>query len=160
MKLICIGVDLAKKELQVHGVDRSEKPVWRKKLNRQEWLKAVLERIQPGREIDKACSGAHLWARQLQKLGYTVKRIAPQFVKPYVRSNKNDANDAEAICEAMSRPNMRFVAIKTVEQQDIPPVHRARASLIEQRTAKGSQIRGLTSEYFICYRKYCVAQLL
>lgn len=148
MKLIRIGVDLAKNVFQVHGVDRSEKPVWRKKLGRQEWLETVLERIEPGCEIGmEACSGAHHWARQLQKRGYTVKLIAPQFVKPYVKSNKNDANDAEAICEAMSRPNMRFVAVKTVEQQDIQAVHRVRASLIEQRTAKANQIRGLTSEY-------------
>lgn len=148
MKLIRIGVDLAKNVFQVHGVDRSEKPAWRKKLSRQEWLQAVLERIEPGCEIGmEACSGAHHWARQLQKIGYTVKLIAPQFVKPYVKSNKNDANDAEAICEAMSRPNMRFVAVKTVEQQDIQAVHRVRASLIEQRTAKANQIRGLTSEY-------------
>lgn len=148
MKLIRIGVDLAKNVFQVHGVDRAEKPVWCKKLTRQEWLKTVLERIEPGCEIGmEACSGAHHWARQLQQHGYTVKLIAPQFVKPYIKSNKNDANDAEAICEAMNRPTMRFVAIKTVEQQDIQAVHRVRASLIEQRTAKANQIRGLTSEY-------------
>jgi transposase len=98
MKLIRIGVDLAKNVLQVHGVDRFEKPVWCKKLNRQEWLKTVLERIEPGCEIGmEACSGAHHWARLLQRHGYTVKLIAPQFVKPYIKSNKNDANDAEAI---------------------------------------------------------------
>jgi len=91
--------------------------------------------------------GAHYWARKLQERGFTVKLIAPQFVKPYVQSNKNDANDAEAICEAMSRPKMRFVAVKTVEQQDIQAVHRIRGGLIEQRTAKGNQIRGLVSEY-------------
>lgn len=90
---------------------------------------------------------AHHWARQLQQHGYTVKLIAPQFVKPYVKSNKNDANDAEAICEAMSRPNMRFVTVKTVEQQDIQAVHRIRAELSSQRTAKANQIRGLSSEY-------------
>jgi transposase len=95
----------------------------------------------------EACGGAHHWARQLQARGYTVKLIAPQFVKPYVKSNKNDANDAEAICEAMSRPHMRFVPVKTVEQQDIQAVHRVRAGLIEQRTAKVNQIRGLVSEY-------------
>jgi transposase len=107
-----------------------------------------VERIEPGCEIGmEACSGAHHWARQLQKLGYTVKLIAPQFVKPYVKSNKNDANDAEAICEAMSRPNMRFVAIKTVEQQDIQAVHRIRSELSSQRTAKANQIRGLCAEY-------------
>jgi transposase len=148
MKLIRMGVDLAKNVFQVHGVDRFEKPVWRKKLGRQEWLQAVVERIEPGCEIGmEACSGAHHWARQLQKLGYTVKLIAPQFVKPYVKSNKNDANDAEAICEAMSRPNMRFVAIKTVEQQDIQAVHRIRSELSSQRTAKANQIRGLCAEY-------------
>jgi transposase len=148
MKLIRIGVDLAKNVFQVHGVDRFEKPVWRKKLNRTEWLKAVLERIEPGCEIGmEACSGAHHWARQLQRQGYTVKLIAPQFVKPYVKSNKNDANDAEAICEAMSRPNMRFVTVKTVEQQDIQAVHRIRSELSSQRTAKANQIRGLCAEY-------------
>jgi len=93
----------------------------------------------------EARSGALHWARLLQTRGYTGKLIAPQFVKPYVKSNKNDANDAEAICEAMRRPHMRFVAVKTVEQQDA--VHRVRASLIDQRKAKGNPIRGLTSEY-------------
>jgi transposase len=148
MKLIRVGVDLAKNVFQVHGVDRSEKAVWRSKLVRGGWIKALLDRIEPGCEIGmEACSGAHHWARVLQAKGYTVKLIAPQFVKPYVKSNKNDANDAEAICEAMSRPSMRFVSIKTVEQQDILAVHRVRASLVEQRKAKGNQIRGLTAEY-------------
>jgi transposase len=95
----------------------------------------------------EACSGAHHWARVLQAKGLTVKLIAPQFVKPYVKSNKNDANDAEAICEAMSRPSMRFVAIKTVEQQDIQAVHRVRSGLMDQRKAKANQLRGLASEY-------------
>lgn len=148
MKLIRIGVDLAKNVFQVHGVDRFEKPIWRKKLNRADWLKTMLERIEPGAEIGmEACAGAHHWARQLQQHGYRVKLIAPQFVKPYVKSNKNDANDAEAICEAMSRPHMRFVSVKTVDQQDIQAAHRIRTGLIEQRTAKANQIRGLTSEY-------------
>jgi transposase len=99
MKLIRIGVDLAKNVFQVHGVDRFEKPVWRKRLNRADWLKTVLERIEPGAEIGmEACAGAHHWARQLQQQGCQVRLIAPQFVKPYVKSNKNDANDAEAIC--------------------------------------------------------------
>jgi transposase len=148
MKLIRVGVDLAKNVFQVHGVDRTEKPVWRRKLSRADWLKALLERIEPGCEIGmEACGGAHHWARQLQAHGYSVKMVPPQFVKPYVKSNKNDANDAEAICEAMSRPNMRFVAVKTVEQQDIQAVHRIRAELLSQRTAKGNQIRGLCLEY-------------
>lgn len=148
MKIIRVGVDLAKNVFQVHGVDRCEKVVWRKKLGRGEWLAALLERMEPGCEIGmEACGGAHHWARQLQLRGYTVKLIAPQFVKPYVKSNKNDANDAEAICEAMSRPNMRFVAVKSVEQQDLQAIHRIRAELCSQRTAKGNQIRGLCAEY-------------
>ena len=148
MKLIRVGVDLAKNVFQVHGVDRSEKAVWRRKLVRADWIKALLAQIDPGCEIGmEACGGAHHWARLLQAQGYSAKLIAPQFVKPYVKSNKNDANDAEAICEAMSRPSMRFVTVKTVEQQDIQAVHRVRASLVDQRKAKANQIRGLTSEY-------------
>ncbi len=148
MKLIRVGVDLAKNVFQIHGVDRSEKTVWRRKLVRGDWIKAMLDRIEPGCEIGmEACSGAHHWARMLQAKGYTVKLIAPQFVKPYVKSNKNDANDAEAICEAMSRPSMRFVAVKTVEQQDIQAVHRVRSGLMDQRKAKANQLRGLASEY-------------
>ncbi len=95
----------------------------------------------------ETCGSAHYWARELEKMGHTVKLMAPQFVKPYVKSNKNDANDAEAICEAVARPTMRFVAIKTIEQQDIQAVHRIRSELVQQRTAKGNQIRGLLSEY-------------
>lgn len=148
MKLIRVGVDLAKNVFQLHGVDRSEKTVWRRKLVRGDWIKALLDRIEPGCEIGmEACSGAHHWARLLQAKGFTVKLIVPQFVKPYVKSNKNDANDAEAICEAMSRPSMRYVAVKTVEQQDIQAVHRVRSGLMDQRKAKANQLRGLASEY-------------
>jgi len=148
MKLIRVGVDLAKNVFQLHGIDRSEKMVWRRKLVRSDWINALLDRIEPGCEIGmEACSGAHHWARLLQAKGFTVKLIAPQFVKPYVKSNKNDANDAEAICEAMSRPSMRFVAVKTVEQQDIQAVHRVRSGLMDQRKAKANQLRGLASEY-------------
>ncbi|HZR03377.1 MAG TPA: IS110 family transposase [Burkholderiales bacterium] len=148
MKLIRVGVDLAKNVFQLHGVDRGEKTVWRRRLRREDWIKVLKERVEPGCEIGmEACSGAHHWARELQKLGYSVKLIPPQFVKPYVKSNKNDANDAEAICEAMSRPGMRFVAVKSVEQQDLQAMHRVRSGLVEQRTAKASQIRGLVAEY-------------
>ena len=108
----------------------------------------LVEKAEPGCEIGmEACSGAHYWARELRDKGYEVKLMAPQFVKPYVKSNKNDAKDAEAICEAMSRPSMRFVTIKTVDQQDIQGLHRVRSELITHRTAKGNQIRGLVSEY-------------
>jgi transposase len=148
MKLMRNGVDLAKNVFHIHGVDCHEKPVWRQRLPRDRWLQTVLEKVEPGCEIGmESCGGAHHWARQLEALGFRVKLIAPQFVKPYVKSNKNDANDAEAICEAMSRPSMRFVAIKTIEQQDIQATHRIRAGLIEQRTAKANQIRGLVAEY-------------
>ena len=95
----------------------------------------------------EACASAHHWARQLMAKGFSVKIIPAQFVKPYVKSNKNDANDAEAICEAMSRPNMRYVKAKTVEQQDIQATHRVRTELKDHRTAKGNQIRGLVAEY-------------
>ncbi len=148
MKLIRVGVDLAKNVFQVHGVDRHEKAVWRRRLTRESWLKVLLETVESGCAIGmESCGGAHHWARRLQGLGFKVKLIAPQFVKPYVKSNKNDANDAEAICEALGRPSMRFVAVKTIEQQDIQAVHRVRSGLIEQRTAKVNQIRGLVAEY-------------
>jgi len=147
-KLSRVGIDLAKNVFQLHGVDRHGKAIWRRRLTRDKWLRVLLENIEPGCEIGmEACAGAHHWARELQAEGFTVKLIAPQFVKPYVKSNKNDANDAEAICEAMSRPNMRFVAVKTVEQQDIQAAHRIRSELISQRTAKANQIRGLVAEY-------------
>lgn len=147
-KLSRVGIDLAKNVYQLHGVDRSEQTVWRRRLTRGKWLKVLLAHVEPGCEIGmEACAGAHHWARQLQAKGFTVRLIAPQFVKPYVKSNKNDANDAEAICEAMSRPHMRFVTVKTIAQQDIQAVHRIRSGLISQRTAKANQIRGLVAEY-------------
>ena len=148
MKLSRVGIDLAKNVFQLHGVDRHGKAIWKRRLKRDQWLQVVLDRAEPGCVIGmEACAGAHHWARQLQSRGYTVRLIPPQFVKPYVKSNKNDANDAEAICEAMSRPGMRFVAVKNVEQQDIQATHRVRAELMTQRTAKANQIRGLVAEY-------------
>jgi len=148
MKLSRVGVDLAKNVYQLHGVDRHGKVLWKRRLRRGQWLQALLDQAEPGCEIGmEACTGAHHWARELQSRGYTVRLIAPQFVKPYVKSNKNDANDAEAICEAMSRPHMRFVTVKSIEQQDIQATHRVRTELKEQRTAKANQIRGLVAEY-------------
>ena len=114
MKIMRVGVDLAKNVFHVHGVDRNEQPVWRRRLPRGKWLKALVEKVQPDCVIGmEACASAHHWARELQARGFTVKLMAPQFVKPYVKSNKNDRNDAEAICEAMNRPTMRFVQVKT-----------------------------------------------
>jgi transposase len=148
MEIIRVGVDLAKNVFQLHGVDRHENPVWKRSLRRGQWLLELQRRVRPGTEIGmEACAGAHHWGRRLEALGYRVKLIAPQFVKPYVKSNKSDRNDAEAICEAMSRPSMRFVELKSIEQQDIQAVHRVRAELIKQRTGKVNQIRGLAGEY-------------
>jgi transposase len=148
MKLIRVGVDLAKNVFQLHGVDRHGRAVWRRRLTRKQWLSALMAQADPACEIGmEACAGAHHWARTLQSRGYTVRLIPPQFVKPYVKSNKNDANDAEAICEAMSRPSMRFVAVKSIAQQDIQATHRIRAELMMQRRAKANQIRGLVAEY-------------
>jgi len=150
-----VGVDLAKNVYQLHGVDRSGKTVWKRRLKRHQWLKVLLDKAGPECEIGmEACAGAHHWGRELQSRSYTVKLIPPQFVKPYVKSNKNDAKDAEAICEAMSRPNMRFVTVKRVEQQDIQATHRIRAELITQRTAKANQIRGLVAEYGLVAPKH------
>ena len=147
-KLSRVGLDLAKNVFQLHGADRHGKVLWKRRLSRNKWLKALLEVTTPDCEIGmEACGGAHHWARVLQSYGYTVKLIPPQFVKPYVKSNKNDANDAEAICEAMSRPGMRFVSVKTVEQQDIQAVHRVRSGLMTERTALANRIRGLVAEY-------------
>ena len=148
MNIKRIGIDLAKQVFQLHGVDGQEKVVLRKQLRRVQLLD-YFKKLPPCLIGMEACGGAHYWARELQKLGHTVKLMAPQFVKPYVKSNKNDANDAEAICEAVARPNMRFVAIKTIAQQDIQAIHRIRSEQVKQRTAKVNQIRGLLAEYGI-----------
>lgn len=148
MKVIRVGVDLAKNVFEVHGVDAREKPIWRRSLRRGRWLEELSRRLAPGAQVGmEACAGAHHWARELRSRGYEPKLIAPQFVKPYVKSNKSDRNDAEAICEAMSRPSMRYVEVKSIEQQDIQAVHRVRSELIKQRTSKANQIRGLVGEY-------------
>ena len=156
-KIRRVGVDLAKSVFQLHGVDRNDNAVWHRRLKRDQWINGLLQKVESDCEIGmEACSGAHHWARLLIQKGFTVKLIAPQFVKPYVKSNKNDAKDAEAICEAMSRPHMRFVPVKSVEQQDIQAAHRIRNELIHQRTAKANQIRGLVSEYGLVAPKQLV----
>lgn len=148
MKIMRVGVDIGKQAFHVCAVTDRGVPVWRKALKRADWLEQLFKVVPVGAEVGmEACSGAHHWARELQSRGYQVKLIAPQFVKPYVQSNKTDHADAEAIAEAMSRPKMRFVPIKTVAQQNIQALHRVRSELVKQRTAKGNQIRGLVSEY-------------
>ena len=148
MKLSYVGVDLAKHVFQLHGVDRHGKAVWRRRLRRHQWLSVLLARVDEDGVVGmEACTGAHHWARQLNARGIEVRLIAPQFVKPYVKSNKNDRNDADAICEAMMRPSMRFVAIKSVAQQALQAIHRVRSVVMAQRLAKTNQIRGLVAEY-------------
>lgn len=149
-KFVRAGVDIAKSVFHVHAVDRTEKLKWQAKLPRNKWIEELCKRLSPGAEVAmEACAAAHHWGRVLQKKGFSVKLISAQFVKPYVKSNKNDKVDAEAICEAMSRPSMRFVAVKTIDQQDTQAAHRIRDELISQRTAKANQIRGLIGEYGI-----------
>ena len=145
MKITVIGIDLAKRVFQIHGVDEHGKARLRKQLKRSEMLKFFAN--VPGCLIGmEACGSAHYWGRKLIALGHDVRLMAPQFVKPYVKTNKNDRNDAEAICEAVTRPNMRFVPIKTPEQQAVLALHRARAASVKARTAQSNQIRGLLSE--------------
>lgn len=148
MKITTIGIDLAKSVFQVHGVDARGKAVLRKQLKRKE-VRPFFAQLPPCLVGMEACGSAHYWARELQQFGHDVRLIAPQFVKPYVRSNKNDAADAAAIAEAVSRPEMRFVSIKTAPAQALLAVHRARQGFIKQRTAQGNQIRGLLAEFGI-----------
>ena len=148
MNITRIGLDLAKSVLQVHAVDHKGHCLFSRALKREKMM-AFFQNLSPGLIGMEACASAHFWARTLMSMGHEVKLIAPQFVKPYVKGNKNDANDAEAICEAVSRPNMRFVPVKTVEQQDIQALHRIRQEQVRQRTALVNQIRGLLSEYGI-----------
>jgi len=140
-----IGLDLAKRFFQVHGVDANGKVVVRKRLTREQVLRyfAQLPRCIVGME---ACGGSHHWARELAKLGHEPRIMSAHYVKPYVKTNKNDAADAEAICEAVGRPNMRFVAVKSLEQQDVLALHRVRARLVKSRTALVNEIRGLLHE--------------
>ena len=148
MKITRAGVDIAKSVFHVHAVDRHDEVQWQAKLKRGQWLDNLCDQLSPGAEIGmEACAGAHHWGRELQTRGFHVKLIAAQFIKPYVKGNKNDQVDAEAICEAMGRPGMRFVAVKTVQQQDLQAAHRIREGLVGQRTAKVNQIRGLVGEY-------------
>ena len=145
MKMTTIGIDLAKAVFQVHGVDVQGKVVAKKQIKRDQMM-AFFTSLLPCPIGMEACGSAHHWARKLQTLGHTVRLMAPQFVKPYVKTNKNDMADAEAICEAVSRPNMRFVPVKDVEQQAVLALHRVRQSMVKARTAQANQIRGPLSE--------------
>lgn len=148
MKLTRIGVDLAKNVFQIHGVNAQEEVIAKKKLTRKQML-PWFQSLPPCLIGMEACAGAHYWARELMKFGHTVKLMAPQLVKPYIKGQKNDANDAEGICEAVGRPNMRFVTVKRIEQQDLQAIHRIRSIRVGERTATVNQIRGLLAEYGI-----------
>ncbi len=146
------GIDIAKNVFQIHGVDKDGQVVVKKRLSRAQ-LKRYFCNHPPALVAMEACCGSHYWARVLSGEGHDVRLIAPQFVKPYVRGNKNDGNDAAGICEAVGRPDMRFVAVKTPEQTSILMLHRVRDRLIGQRTALINQIRGYLAEFGIVIRK-------
>jgi transposase len=146
MDITAVGIDLAKNVFQIHGVDGRGKALLRKQLRREQ-VEQFFANLPPCLIGMEACASSHHWARRMQALGHTVRLMAPQFVKPYVKSNKNDAADAAAICEAVSRPSMRFVPIKNVEQQSILALHRVRQGFVKARTAQANQIRGLLGEF-------------
>lgn len=149
MVIIRIGVDLAKNVFAVHGVDEAGRVQLARTVRREQLLE-VLAAVPPCVVAMEACSGAHHWARRLVALGHTPRLIAPKFVAPYRmsgRQGKNDAHDAAAICEAAGRPNMRFVPVKTAEQQALLSVHRVRQGFVEERTATINRLRGLLSEF-------------
>jgi transposase len=146
MTITTIGLDLAKNVFQVHGVDERGNVVLRKHLRRDQ-VAAFFAQTRPCLVGIEACGGAHFWASKLAALGHQVKMMAPQFVKPYVKTNKNDALDAEAICEAVARRNMRFVPAKSPEQQSVLALHTARESFVHARSAQANQIRGLLIEF-------------
>jgi len=141
-----IGMDTSKHIFQLHGVNAAEEPVLRKKVRRKEMVK-FFEDLPPTQVAIEACGSSHHWARLLQSLGHEVKLIPPQFVKPYVKRNKNDAADAEALCEAMSRPTMRFVPVKTAEQQAALMLVGVRERLVRNRTQLSNAIRGYAAEF-------------
>ncbi|MBG6212070.1 transposase [Labrenzia sp. EL_126] len=146
MDIVRIGLDLAKTVFQVHGVGSDDRTILRKTLRR-DAVVPFFAGLPPCLVGMEACSGSHYWARTLSELGHEVRLISPQFVAPYVKSNKNDCNDAEAICEAVGRPSMRFVPQKSPEQLEIQAVHRIRQRLISDRTRLVNQIRGLLAEH-------------
>lgn len=152
MNITTVGFDVAKNVFQVHGVDERGKAALRKQLKRKDVL-SFFANLEPALVGMEACGSAHYWGRELTKLGHTVRLMAPQFVKAYVKTNKSDRNDAEAICEAVARPNMRFVPVKTAEQQAVLAQHRARQAFIKARTAQANEIRGLAAEFGIVFPK-------
>lgn len=148
MEISAIGIDLAKNVFQVHGADKFGKPVLRRTLSRGKVV-GYFSRLKPCLVGMEACSSSHYWARELIALGHEVKLMPPQYVKPYVKTNKNDAADAEAICEALVRPTMRFVEVKSPDQQVLMLVHREREGAIKERTALINRLRATLAEFGI-----------
>jgi len=156
-KITAVGLDLAKQIIQVHGIDAGGRVVLRKAVRRERLLAllAQLPRCVVGME---ACSGTHHWARELRQLGHEPRIMAAEFVRPFRKSLavKNDANDAEAICTAVVQPNMRFVSLKSVEQQALLSLHRIRQGLIEERTATINRLRGVLAEFGVVFPQSAV----
>jgi transposase len=147
-QLSTVAIDLAKKVFHLVGADTTGKILWRKRLTRHA-LMPFIAQLPPVLIGMEACGGAHYWARRFREHGHEVKLMAPQFVKPFVKSNKNDMRDAEAIAEAVTRPTMRFVPTKDIDQQDLQALHRVRERLIGERTALINEVHGLMNEYGI-----------
>lgn len=152
MSVSAIGIDLAKNTFSLHGIDVHGKVFLKKTVSRNKLL-LTLANVPPCLIGMEACSGSHYWAREISKLGHDVRIMAPKFVIPYRKGGKNDNNDAAAICEAVTRPDMRFVPVKSSEQQAVLALHRIRQGLITQRTALINQLRGLLSEFGIVIPK-------
>lgn len=151
-KLSVVGIDIAKQVFHLVGMDEHGTILMRKRLYRAQVM-AFIAQLPPTLIGMEACGGAHYWARRFREYGHEVKLMAPQFVKPYVKSNKNDMRDAEGIGEAVTRPTMRFVPIKDVDQQDIQALHRVRERLMGERTALVNEVHGLLHEYGIVMPK-------
>ena len=145
-KITTVGIDLAKNVFSLHGVDGAGRVALRKTVRRDRLVETVAG-LSPCLIGMEACSGAHEWGRRFQEHGHTVRLMAPKFVTPYRKSGKNDGNDAEAICEAVTRPNMRFVPVKSLEQQSLLALHRVRQGFVVERTATINRLRGLMSEF-------------
>ena len=143
-----VGLDIAKSVFQVHGVDAAGEVIVRRRLRRSQLVR-FFEKLEPCRVGIEACATAHHWARELGAIGHDVRLIPPRYVKPYVKRQKNDAADAEAICEALSRPSMRFVPVKTVAQQSVMVLHRTRELLMRRRIQLSNAIRGHMAEFGI-----------
>jgi transposase len=145
-KITTVGIDLAKQVFAVHAVAADGRLVLWRTVSRGRVVETIA-RLPPSLIGLEACTGAHEWARRFQVLGHAVRLMAPAFVSPYRKSAKNNGNDAEAICEPVSRPNMRFVSIKSVEQQALLTLHRVRQGFVAERTAVVNRIRGLLAEF-------------